>query len=57
MNQPVQNTIRRTIPFVANCRRLREEVSLNSNAFDAAERCLPNTRFAIQELAGDEVGG
>jgi GNAT superfamily N-acetyltransferase len=57
MNQPVEYRIRRAIPSAADYRRLREEAGLSPKTLEAAERGLPNTIFAVQVLAGDEVVG
>ena len=57
MTEPVQYTIRHTIPSVVDHRRLREETGLSPKTLEAAERGLPNTLFAVQILAGEEVIG
>ena len=57
MNEPVQYLIRYAIPSIADYRRLRKESGLSPKTLEAAERGLPNTIFAIQVLAGDEVVG
>lgn len=50
-------TIQHAIPSIADYRRLREEAGLSPKSLKAAERGLPNTLFAVQVLAGDEVVG
>jgi GNAT superfamily N-acetyltransferase len=48
-------TIQHAIPSVGDYRRLQEEVGLSPKSLEAAERGLPNTLFAVQVLADDEV--
>ena len=45
------------IPAVVDYRRLRKEAGLSPKTLEAAERGLPNTLFAVQILAGDEMVG
>ena len=57
MAEPMQYTVRRAIPSAIDYCRLREEAGLSPKTLEAAERGLPNTLFAVQVLAGDEVVG
>jgi ribosomal protein S18 acetylase RimI-like enzyme len=50
-------SISHAIPSIADYRRLRGEAGLSPKTLEAAERGLPNTLFAVQVLAGDEVVG
>jgi ribosomal protein S18 acetylase RimI-like enzyme len=50
-------TIRHQTPTVSDYCRLRVQCGLSSKTLDAASRGLPNTLFAVQVIAGDEVVG
>ncbi len=57
MTEAIAYTVRLATPSVADYRRLRQEAGLSPKTAEAAERGLPNTLFAVQILAGDEVVG
>jgi ribosomal protein S18 acetylase RimI-like enzyme len=57
MTEPVHYRVDHRIPSTGIYRHLRQQAGLSIKSLEAAERGLPNSCFAVQILAGDEVVG